>query len=1048
MRSLLKRWIWVWALCSLAPAIASAENLPLSQTSGGTSFSTSLVDQMRRQKAAAKARRKGGDLEQVLVLPQRPGKNNVRFYEFDWRRYDYLDEGGLGGVRLYFYEREKNVARVAAALVRDQYELLSEKFRFRPLSRIPYILYNSHREFENTNVFFVNEYILGVTSPQDLRMALPYWGEIERFREVSTHEMVHQFQIQKMAERAAAAGVDTAINKFPLWFTEGLAEYYSKNGVDRETDMFARDILINPRPREGYALPSFWADSQASFIYTYKMGQLRVAFLADQYGERIIQALIDQSPKLSASGRAFDSGDGPDPFQVLVSRLVGERPDAIAQRWSSWMKRRYLPEYLDAMQEPPAIPPLEIEGEPDAFVAAMDGNAITYRTVERDSGRSHLYLADRRDKESARRIASDGIPGYESLYPVLRRVMAVTTNQVAFFARNGPADTLYVRPFERKEKGREVRIELGDERKYDLAKVGLIEAGDPAFSPSGDRIAFFGLDELGSVDIWTVRLADGELKRITNNPYAERDLTWTSESPADFGVAIGPGGGQDGTIIFATDETETRRYNLSALDPSTGATVRLTDEPADHRSPQALGDGQVVFATDANGKMDLHTYNAKTKRLKRITDFVTSLSFPSIGPKGFMALGFFGGQYRIFEVSSGNLLNLDDRPALAGEIGPTAPLPSEAIPDHVPRYDPFSAGSWRLENGVAAVGSYSFGQGALLFGDTLSDRNVLVQFAMFGSPSLTDALALYLDRSKRQQLGVGLFHTFSQRRDISPPGFSQNDPGTDVFYLQREYGVTGLWSYPFSTFTRLETRLVAQGVHRGFLYPVLSNNFITARINTADLRTWDDQRGGGDFESVLTFRFGYDTTRYRYPVGAYGGGSLVAELGGGTLPFHQPTAQFYGYGLTDAQYHIRAWILGVLHLRFAAGYSGGSVFGRQFYLSSFDNLRMYRVNDYRQLIGTTYAVANANFEVPLDAIIRIALFSNVKAVLGADFGSVAPATNRLWDSRALAGVVGVNLGLGPFELRLHFAKAIDTGNNNNGVSEDWVTNLSLSYVYF
>ena len=114
------------------------------------------------------------ELEQVLVVPQRPGRTNVRWYDFDWRRFDYLDDRGVGGVRFYFYEREREIAGIAAALVREQYEVLAKRFNYRPTQRVPYILYNSHREFENTNVFFVSEGVLGVTSPRDLRMALPY----------------------------------------------------------------------------------------------------------------------------------------------------------------------------------------------------------------------------------------------------------------------------------------------------------------------------------------------------------------------------------------------------------------------------------------------------------------------------------------------------------------------------------------------------------------------------------------------------------------------------------------------------------------------------------------------------------------------------------------------------------------------------------------------------------------------------------------------------------------------------------------------------------
>ena len=55
----------------------------------------------------------------------------------------------------------------------------------------------------------MSESVLGVTSPEDLKMAVPYFGDHSKFVEVSTHEMVHQFQIQKMQD---AAGPD-AMNR-------------------------------------------------------------------------------------------------------------------------------------------------------------------------------------------------------------------------------------------------------------------------------------------------------------------------------------------------------------------------------------------------------------------------------------------------------------------------------------------------------------------------------------------------------------------------------------------------------------------------------------------------------------------------------------------------------------------------------------------------------------------------------------------------------------------------------------------------------------------
>lgn len=1023
-------------LVSLGLPARADESLFSGRGQGGLSVDAGQPDAMRRASKVAATRVSRTELEQVLVVPQRPGRMNVRYYDFDWRRYDYLDDDGAGGVRFYFYDREEKVARVAAAIVREQYEELARRFNYRPTAQVPYILYNSHREFQNTNAFFVSEGVLGVTSPRDLRMALPFWGETRRFREVSLHEMVHQFTIQKVADRAAALDLDNPVMLMPLWFIEGIAEWYSKHGLDLETEVFARDLLLNARPRKGYALIDFWADEPRGFIYTYKLGQLRVAFLAEQYGERIIQAILEQSVRLDTIP-ADGSSEEKETFQTLVARLAKEKPESISQRFEAWLKRRYLPVYLASAQEPPAIAPVNLPGEPDAFSVASDGHTLVYRSVERNTGRSRIYLADRRDEKSAVQVAVDGVPGVESLHPVLRGVTAITDDKLAFLARDGVADALYVVPFTRETKDKSTRFSLGKRQRIDLSRAGLIEAGDPTFSPTGDRVAFFGLDDSGHVDVWVASLATGEIKRLTEDPYAERDLTWSSEAPSVFGIDSDDEGA-DGTLIFATDRTSHGFFNLEALDPRSGKRVRLTDEDADHRGPLALRNGRVIFSTDSEGKPDLHLFDAGERTVKRITDFVTGLTDPAQGPDGLMALGVFGGQYQMFDVPQTEFLSLDERPATRGEGAPPQVFAEEPIPTDVPFYTPLKLSNWRLENGAAAIGTASVGQAALLFSDELSDRSLLVQLSVYGSLSLTDGLVFYADRSGRSVVGAGVFHTFTQRRDLLAPGF-----GSEVLYLQREFGLTGLWAYPFDTFKRIEARAVVQGVDRNFQFPIDAYGYPSAEVNTTAMRTWEASRGGLDLETLLSLRFGFDTTRYRFPGGAYGGGSFLFEVGGGYLPLRNAVHQ---YATMDAQYHLSLFASTALHFRLASGWAGGSAFGRQFFLSSYDNLRMFSVNDPR-LLGTAFTVANLDFEVPLDQIIALAFVSNIKGIVGLDFGGVAAQPTELWDARALALVLGMNIGLGPLEVRVHFARAFDI-NPAQRLGPEWMPNISLRYAYF
>ena len=38
--------------------------------------------------------------QEAYVVPQRPGKNLVRYFEYNWRDFDFLDDDGSAGVRL------------------------------------------------------------------------------------------------------------------------------------------------------------------------------------------------------------------------------------------------------------------------------------------------------------------------------------------------------------------------------------------------------------------------------------------------------------------------------------------------------------------------------------------------------------------------------------------------------------------------------------------------------------------------------------------------------------------------------------------------------------------------------------------------------------------------------------------------------------------------------------------------------------------------------------------------------------------------------------
>jgi hypothetical protein len=207
--------------------------------------------------------------------------------------------GHAGGVRLYFYERERAIAERAGASIEESYRYLAHEFGYRPGKTFAYFLYASYIEFLQTDLFPLQEGVLGVTSPETLDVTLPYFGDARLFSDVSTHELAHEFTIQKVAHFAARADVvGDPLSAVPLWFVEGLAEYYAKRGIDPETEMLVRDILVNPKAEDEYVLGSFWEDRYTSGLWTYKVGQARCAFLEETYGKGTIQRILEETPRL------------------------------------------------------------------------------------------------------------------------------------------------------------------------------------------------------------------------------------------------------------------------------------------------------------------------------------------------------------------------------------------------------------------------------------------------------------------------------------------------------------------------------------------------------------------------------------------------------------------------------------------------------------------------------------------------------------------------------------------------------------------------------
>jgi len=116
--------------------------------------------------------------------------------------------------------------------------------------------------------------------------------------------------------------------QFPLWFSEGMAEVQSLYGLDKATDMYIRDLVIN-----NYLPPLEYIGGYLA----YRGGQSFFAFLGAEYG---VDKLGDLMNNIKALGDVYAGFD--ETYKMSVEKL--------GEKWQKELKKRYWPE-IDTKEE-------------------------------------------------------------------------------------------------------------------------------------------------------------------------------------------------------------------------------------------------------------------------------------------------------------------------------------------------------------------------------------------------------------------------------------------------------------------------------------------------------------------------------------------------------------------------------------------------------------------------------------------------------------------------------------------------------------------------
>lgn len=733
------------------------------------------------------------------------GRNKIQYSDFDWQimRTPHFD--------IYYYDEMEELAEMGAFFAEEVYEELENRFSFSLNHRVPLIFYSSNLHFKETNVTpgFIPDGVGGFFEFMKGRVVVPANGNIHRFRRVIRHELVHVFSHSKIAR--VMRDHRQALNRFlPLWFTEGLAEYWS-GPLDYQHEMVMRDAVVS-----NYLVPlESMFRIQGSYLM-YKQGEAICRFIADTYGEEKILRLFENFWKHRN-------------FNTVMEVTVHEPFPVIAKRWDHWLRSHYYKILNDTdtpMLTSQGIITRGFNAKP-VFWKSPDGQRTVFY-VGNKTGYTNLYSIDVDsmyrpvDKERIV-IKGERSQRFEAFHLFESRMDISSQGKLAFSTKSGGHDVIHV---------------------YDLVKRTLsntyefpnqIAIYSPSWGPDGQEMVFSSIDRSGFSDLYLFNTSSGALRQLTNDVYDDRD----------------PDLSPDGRyIVFSSDRTafgEHGARNIFVYDLTTDHVRYATYGDQNDFSPRWSPDGQsIVYASarrDSTGKFggqdiwvtdmsDLHAGSGELASLgpipkepaastsemlatqgrtsTQLTRYTSAAFDPVWTPDDRILLATFE-QFKFTVRTLQNLDTLFANPrsvtrAPIGDIGKPWSYSRLTKADGVTRehyhrkYNLDVAASQVSQNPIWGTSGGAF----MAFSDMLGDD--YWYFSLFSnntsSSDLLRSMSFSVSRTqlhRRANTSYGIFRFSGQRYDIADPDVSVGYP----VYWETMWGGFGSISYPISKFRRL-----------------------------------------------------------------------------------------------------------------------------------------------------------------------------------------------------------------------------------------------------
>ncbi|MCE2543585.1 MAG: DPP IV N-terminal domain-containing protein [Acidobacteria bacterium] len=905
------------------------------------------------------------------------GKNRVKYDRFDWHIYE------TDHFEIYYYpELEEHLERIAG-YAESAYQEVSARLRHDLAFVVPLIVFKTHSEFEQQNVFpgASPEGVGAFAEPSRNRIVLPIDEGPDGLYRLITHELTHIFEFDIIPRGIIRQGV-------PLWVDEGLADFMA--GVWRPLDiMQVRDVAVSD------TVPSMTRFERyggfASGRVVYNLGHAVFEFIESRWGDDGIRRFMFGLRRSSVGG-------GGDPYEEVFDLEAEEFDDEF---------KKYLDDRFEPFKEKESPTDYGRNLAPDplrsryplliSIEASPSGEVIAAVALNRKNRELDIVLVSAQSGEVIRNLTEefDQDLGFQYIATLGLRFNTVPWlawapdgDHLAYFVRKNKYKSLVIQNIVTREIEQIIDLDMVDEPE------------SPDFSPDGRSVVFSALTRAVG-DIYRIDLATQEVTNLTE------------DALADYAPVYSP----DGNSLLHLKRISGNN-KLYRLDLATGEQTQLTFGTHDEGGAQFIDERTIVFSSTAVDPSDpiepevardgeifnVWTLDLENGELRQYTDTSTGNVNPVLiapeedgEPDRFAFITYYKSEYGLHTVEREEPIFTAVTSDFGTGGGPVidfqAPLTHTLIGENARQKGAFEnmflEGRPPLNVGMTSNGDF-LGGTQITFADVLGDQQFsLLAYSVMQYRTLGVS---YANLAGRMQFAV---QGFSQQSFFYgyAPGYAFN-PGLgflsrdDAIAVRSIDGGSMFVIYPFDRFRRVE---LSAGLFR--YREQFDNEALQAQSNAFQQANFGDVLFRDGAFMPLGINFIQETTVFRE----------FGPIAGNTFRAAYEYAPSFGGFLSrqsldlDGRYYLRIAETGVLAMR-ARGFRSWGQYPDFFYFGGNSDMRGY---DYLEFIGHKTFFANAELRFPLVEAMAtpIGILGGIRGSFFFDFGMAGFNNQSLtaWD---------------------------------------------------